>query len=364
MPRVDVVNVSKNFGAIQALSRVNLTVDDGSYVCFLGPSGCGKTTLLRIIAGFIEPDEGDVYIDGKSMKGIPPEKRGIGFVFQDIALFPHMRIVDNVSFGPEVRRWSYKDALKAALSCLEKVRVDLDHSIYPMEVSGGVAQLVSIARALAVKSKLLLLDEPLGALDPKMRIYMKYRLREIVKSFGLTAIHVTHDQDEALSIADKVVVMRRGKIIQTGSPKELYWKPKSLFVAYFVGEANIIEVVARYSDGSYIADGGGFKLVCGWVPNPIEEGRRAVLAVRPEAFRIIDQPMEKNTLRVEVSSAKRIGRLLHLDILLPGSIHVKAKIKSDANIEPGSKIYVKIPEDRCFLYPYPKEGLEEEISPV
>lgn len=275
-----------------------------------------------------------------------------------------MRIVDNVSFGPEVRRWSYKDALKAALSCLEKVRVDLDHSIYPMEVSGGVAQLVSIARALAVKSKLLLLDEPLGALDPKMRIYMKYRLREIVKSFGLTAIHVTHDQDEALSIADKVVVMRRGKIIQTGSPKELYWKPKSLFVAYFVGEANIIEVVARYSDGSYIADGGGFKLVCGWVPNPIEEGRRAVLAVRPEAFRIIDQPMEKNTLRVEVSSAKRIGRLLHLDILLPGSIHVKAKIKSDANIEPGSKIYVKIPEDRCFLYPYPKEGLEEEISPV
>ncbi|MEM2740066.1 MAG: ABC transporter ATP-binding protein [Candidatus Bathyarchaeia archaeon] len=364
MPRVDVVDVSKNFGAIQALDEVNLTVDDGSYVCFLGPSGCGKTTLLRIIAGFIEPDEGDVYIDGRSMKGIPPEKRGIGFVFQDIALFPHMRLVDNVSFGPEVRRWRYKDSLKTALLNLRRVGVDIDRSVYPAEVSGGIAQLVSVARALAVGSKLLLLDEPLGALDPKMRVYMKYRLREVVKSFGLTAIHVTHDQDEALSIADKIVVMRRGRIIQTGSPKELYWKPESLFVAYFVGEANIVEAVARRSGGLYIADLDGAKLVCGWVPSLIEEGKRAILAVRPEAFRIVYEATEKNTLRVEVSSARRIGRALHLDFMLPDGTHMKAKVWSDIDVEPGSWIHVKVAEYGCFLYPYPKEGLEEEVSPV
>lgn len=363
MPRIDVVGVSKRFGRIEALNDINLTIDDGSYVCLLGPSGCGKTTLLRIIAGFIEPDKGDVYIDGRSMRGIPPEKRDIGFVFQDIALFPHMRLIDNVSFGPEVRGWRYKDSLKIALLSLERVGVDIDRNAYPMEVSGGIAQLVSIARALAARSKLLLLDEPLGALDPKIRIYMKYKLREIVKGFGLTAVHVTHDQDEALSIADKVVVMRRGRIVQTGSPRELYWKPGSLFVAYFVGEANIMEVVAKYSDGLYIADGGEFKLVCGWVPSPIEEGRRAILAIRPEAFRIAYQPIGKNILKVEVSSARRIGRLLHLDIVLPGGTYMKAKISSDRDVEPGSQIYVKIAEYGCFLYPYPRRGLEE-VSPV
>jgi len=364
LPSVDIVNVSKSFGYIEALNRVNLTVENGSYVCLLGPSGCGKTTLLRIIAGFIKPDEGDVYIDGKSMKGIPPERRGIGFVFQDIALFPHMRLVDNVSFGPEVKGWCYKDSLKTAIENLERIGIHMGRDAYPNEVSGGIAQLVSIARALAVRSRLLLLDEPLGALDPKIRVYMKYKLREIVKGFGLTAIHVTHDQDEALSIADKIVVMRRGRILQTGPPKELYWAPRSLFVAYFVGEANIVEVVARCSGGSYIADSGEYKLICGWVPAPIEDGKRAILAIRPEAFKIANQDMDRNTIKVEVSSARRIGRMLYLGIVLPDGVHMKAKIWSNTNVEPGSRIYVKVPESRCFLYPYPKAGLTEELSPV
>ena len=241
MPDVRLVNVTKRFGKIVAVDNVNLHVYDKEYFSLLGPSGCGKTTLLRLIAGLIQPDKGEIYIGDKLVNNVPPEDRDIGFVFQTFALFPHMNAWNNVIYGPRVKGFDMEKAETIGHEVFEMVKLHERLDAFPSELSGGMMQRVAVARALAAGAKLLLLDEPLGQLDAKVRNELRYEIKKMVRDLGLTAMHVTHDQSEAMAISDRIAVMKKGKVLQVGTPEELYMNPKSVFVAHFIGESNFLE---------------------------------------------------------------------------------------------------------------------------
>lgn len=242
MAVVNIRDVSVRYGDHQILNSVSLTMESGKFVAVLGPSGCGKTTLLRVVAGFAEYS-GNVEIDGKAYDAIPPHKRDIGIVFQDYALFPHKSVEENIAFGLRLRRISRADIAEKVTRLLDLLQLQALRSRYPSQLSGGQRQRVAIARALAVDPKVLLLDEPLSALDKKLREEMQVELRQLQQRVGITTMFVTHDQEEALALADKVVVMNNGNIGQVGTPTEVYARPRSRFVANFIGKSNVFEAV-------------------------------------------------------------------------------------------------------------------------
>ncbi len=282
MPEVRVVNVTKKYGKVYALDNVSLTIKDREYFSLLGPSGCGKTTLLRLIAGLIEADSGEIYIGDRRVDKDPPEDRDIGFVFQTFALFPHMTAWGNVLYGPKVKNYDAKQADTIGHEVLELVKLNERLDAYPSELSGGMMQRIAVARALAAGAKILLLDEPLGQLDAKVRNEIRYEIRRMAKDLKLTAIHVTHDQAEAMSISDRIAVMKKGKIVQIGTPQELYMHPNSLFVAHFIGESNFLEGYITQANGiSEVELRQGLK-VKALNERGIKQEERVVLAIRPE----------------------------------------------------------------------------------
>ncbi|PPC74246.1 ABC transporter ATP-binding protein [Pokkaliibacter plantistimulans] len=233
-------NLHKNFGGFVALDRINLTIDDGEFVCLLGPSGCGKTTLLRIIAGLLTADAGKISLDGNNLIDVPAKSRGFGIVFQSYSLFPHMTIADNIGYGLKIRGVSKSDMQQRVKQLLDMVHLSSLGDRYPNQLSGGQQQRVAIARALAVNPALLLLDEPLSALDARVRNDLRREIRDVQQRLGIPTLMVTHDQEEAMTMADKVVCMHGGHIIQAGSPRELYDHPRSRFVAEFMGHSNLL----------------------------------------------------------------------------------------------------------------------------
>lgn len=298
MPDVRLVNVTKTFGKIVAVDCINLHIHDKEYFSLLGPSGCGKTTMLRLVAGLVQPDEGEIYIGDKLVNDAPPEDRDIGFVFQTFALFPHMNAWDNVIYGPRVKGFDMEKADTIGHEVLEMVRLHERLDAFPNELSGGMMQRIAVARALAAGAKLLLLDEPLGQLDAKVRKELRYEIRRMVRDLDLTAIHVTHDQSEAMAISDRIAVIKKGKVLQVGTPEELYMNPKSIFVAHFIGESNFLEgyVSSISSKGAIIELRGGIKVQT--VNKGIKKGERMVLAIRPETF-VVKKGTKKD---------KKIGR--------------------------------------------------------
>ncbi len=240
MPTVKVIEVSKKYGPITAVEKANLEIKNKEYTCIIGPSGCGKTTLIKCIEGIIEPSEGEIYIDDVPVSKIPIQDRGVGYVFQEIALFPHMSVYENVSYGPRVKGWRTTQANTLINEMLDMMVLQDRVKDLPNTLSGGARQKTAIARALSSGSSLLLFDEPLGSLDAKVRTVLRHELRKMVKDLELTAIHVTHDQEEAMAIADRIIVMKTGKIVEMGKPIDLYLHPRKLFTANFVGEANFM----------------------------------------------------------------------------------------------------------------------------
>lgn len=242
MTNIVIKNVSKKYKSgsmeVAALDNINLEIQDKKYHALLGPSGCGKTTLLRTIAGLIEPTSGEISFNGKSVSHLPTQDRDIGFVFQQFATFPHLDVWHNTAYGPLIKGWSEKEVTQAVETNLKLVGLWGRSDTMPDELSGGMKQRLVLARALATRSKLLLLDEPLSALDAKIGEFLRYELKQIAKQNNITAIHVTHNQDEAMTIADIIILMKKGRIIQTGSPEELYENPHSLFCANFIGKCN------------------------------------------------------------------------------------------------------------------------------
>jgi len=278
--------VSKRFGSVQALQPTSLCIEGGSLVSLLGPSGCGKTTTLRIIAGFEAPDSGAVCVDGQDITRQPPNRRGLGMVFQNYSLFPHMTIAENIGFGLEMAGVSTAQRSEDVERMLDLVRLPEIGTRYPKQLSGGQQQRVALARAIVTNPAVLLLDEPLGALDKNLRESMQFELRQLQQRLGITTVLVTHDQEEALTMSDKVVVMDHGRAVQIGSPDEIYERPRTRFVSDFLGTSNIIEatIVSGPSDGLCRATTAGGHAVDLTVADHVSPGNGELLtvAIRPE----------------------------------------------------------------------------------
>ena len=292
---LELKDISVSFDGETILDKLNLSIKDGEFVTFLGASGCGKTTILRVIAGFISPDSGDVFFDGKRINDLPPYKRQVNTIFQRYALFPHLNVYENVAFGLRVSHTPDKEVRQRVAEMLKMVNLTGYEKRKVDKLSGGQQQRVAIARALVNNPRVLLLDEPLAALDYKLRKDMQNELRRIQRQTGITFIFVTHDQEEALSMSDTVVVMNEGKIQQIGSPTDIYNEPKNAFVADFIGESNIVDGV-MLADYSVKLDGRTFEcLDKGFLKNePVD------VVIRPEDVDIV--PVEKGMLEGEVTS--------------------------------------------------------------
>ncbi len=364
MPDIRVVNLTKKYGKIYALDNVSLSIHDQEYFSLLGPSGCGKTTLLRLIAGLIEPDSGEIYIGERRVDKDPPEDRDVGFVFQTFALFPHMTAWGNVVYGPKVKNYDQKKADTIGHEVLELVKLNERLDAYPSELSGGMMQRIAVARALAAGAKTLLLDEPLGQLDAKVRNEIRYEIRRMAKDLKLTAIHVTHDQAEAMSISDRIAVMKKGKIVQIGTPQELYMHPNSLFVAHFIGESNLLEGYITKTNGYCeieLRDGLKVKAI-----NPgIKEGERIVLAIRPETCEMkTGGNATENALFGKIDKITFEGTFVRYEIRLENGdrLIINRTSLTEDWVSFGQEVTITYPLDKAHLFTYPEGGLTEEIS--
>ena len=289
-PLLVVDQVVKRFGSTLAVDRVSLNVRRGEIVSLLGPSGCGKTSTLRLIAGFIRPDAGQIRLAGTVLNDVPTHARNLGIVFQNFALFPHMTVEANVAFGLRTRRVPRGQVEQRVAEALELVQLGDMNRRYPSELSGGQQQRVAIARAIVIRPDLLLLDEPLSSLDAILRSKMQLEIRRIIEQAGVTAIFVTHDQEEALSISDRIIVMSGGRVEQVGTPHEVYSRPTSEFVATFLGRSNIVRGIVQDRKQEAIelrADGGTIIRISGV---SAEQGELVRLQIRPEAFTIVEEP--------------------------------------------------------------------------
>jgi len=362
LPTVELVNVSKRFGRIIAANNVNLRIEDGEYVSVVGPSGCGKTTTLRIIAGLVKPDEGKVLIDDVDVSNVPPEERGIGFVFQNYALFPHMTVWENVTYGPWVRGWDEFKINEVAREMLNLVNLSGREDAYPKELSGGMQQRVALSRALATETRLLLLDEPLGALDAKIRVELRREIRRLVKDLEVTAIHVTHDTEEAMMVSDRIIVMRRGRVEQAGSPKDIYLKPKTLFVAGFVGEMNFFEgfVIEKSRDIMTVKlEGSRDRIVVKDENSGFRKGSRVVVAVRPENITL--GSVEEGSPQGVIEDALFLGSIVKVTVLLANGVRVTTYASPYSSVKVGDSVSIYFDPSDCNLFAHPGVPLTEAL---
>lgn len=359
MPEVKLVGLRKSYGKVTAVNKVYLTVENGEYVTILGPSGCGKTTLIRMIAGIIRPTEGKVYIGGKDMTSIPIEDRDIGYVFQNIALFPHLSVRDNVSYGPRAKDLNQEEQGQISKKYLEMVKLLDKMCMLPSELCGGEQQKVSLARALASGSKLLLLDEPLSALDSRVRVDLRYELRRLSKELGITTIHVTHDQEEAQSVSDRIVLMRAGTVVETGTPEELYVHPRNIFTANFIGETNLLEGwVKEIAGGASLIElrNGGLVRVA---QTNIKPGDAVVISVRPEFVFVASEGM-----KATITDITYMGTYWRIMASTEDDEEVSFDVTTmDGNsLTIGKELYLAVNPKTAVLYPKPEDGVEEAIK--
>jgi putative spermidine/putrescine transport system ATP-binding protein len=278
---VDVVGVTKRYGtALPAVDRLDLHVEPGEFLTLLGPSGSGKTTTLNMVAGFVEPTEGEICMDGTEISGLPPHRRKIGMVFQHYALFPHMTVAQNIGYPLRQRKVPKKEIARAVSASLERVQLTRYASRLPRELSGGQQQRVAVARATVFEPRLLLMDEPLGALDKKLREALQLSFKQLHRDLGITMMYVTHDQEEALVMSDRIAVFNEGRIEQLGSATDLYERPSSRFVASFLGQSNMLDGTARHLQGRTVVS--TEQHVLQGCPSDVVGGAGATLVVRPE----------------------------------------------------------------------------------
>lgn len=307
--------VSKQFADSYAVQDFNLDVDKGEFVSFLGPSGCGKTTTLRMIAGFEIPSSGTITLGGKDITNNPPNQRHVGMVFQAYALFPNMTVTQNVGFGLRVRKEKESEIKNRVMEMISLVNLEKHANKYPYQLSGGQQQRVSLARALAISPNVLLLDEPLSALDAKIRVSLRAQIREIQKRLGITAIFVTHDQEEALSISDRIVVMNTGVMEQVGTPFQIYNFPETAFVANFVGSLNTANAeVLDPEKGLLNMD--GVQLVSAAKMDDRTKGDKVRIAIRPERFSFASEGKKANVLNCQIENITFLGSVVRVHILI------------------------------------------------
>ena len=317
MSYLELTQLQKSFGTVKVVHDFNMAINEGEFISFLGPSGCGKTTILRMIAGFETPSAGKITIKGADQNGLKPNKRNIGMVFQAYALFPNMNVFENVAFGLKIAGMAKPDIDKRVKEMLDLIHLGHLADRYPFQMSGGQQQRVALARALANKPKVLLLDEPLSALDAKIRVSLREEIRAIQRQLGITTVFVTHDQEEALSISDRIVVMNSGRADQIGAPTEIYNNPATRFVASFVGTLNIVEAKVENLENRTIRFGG--KSIT--LPTPIQNVSKdgtVSLALRPEALSLHPSPESDVSLEGKVISVNFLGSVIRTRIDVDG----------------------------------------------
>ena len=345
MAYLELSNVAKYFNETPAVRDFNLAIDKGQLVSFLGPSGCGKTTTLRMIAGFETPDQGVITLEGEDISKIPPNKRNIGMVFQSYALFPNMTILDNVCFGLKMHKVEKSKIKPKAMEVLELVRLTDTANRYPNQLSGGQQQRIALARALAIEPRVLLLDEPLSALDAEVRVALRGEIRRIQTSLKITTVYVTHDQEEALSISDRVVVMDKAHIEQVGTPQEIYRKPNTKFVATFIGTAN--EFKGRNTgEGTVLYEN---LVIYSDEANNYPSGSEVVALVRPEKVQVYmykPSDITKNLFEGIVETITFHGSSTRLGIRV-GSKLMTADVAGKEIYSYDQKVWVSFQSDAC-----------------
>ena len=342
MAAVELLGVEKSYGAHRAVRGVTLTVESGECLALLGPSGCGKTTTLSMIAGFIDPDAGEVRIGARAMAGVPPYRRDTGMVFQQYALFPHLTVFDNLAFGLTMRKTPRADIGERVRQALALVHLAGLEARYPRELSGGQQQRVALARALVIRPSVLLLDEPLSNLDAKLRQEMRIEIAELRRSLGITTVFVTHDQEEALVIADRIAVMHEGVVDQVDTPTAIYRRPRTAFVARFIGDANFLpgRVSAREARGVAVDADAGVRVVTG--DDDARAGDRVVVMVRPESVRLsVEATSDANCLPAVVRTIAFTGAVTSYQVVI-GSATLTAAVHDTthlAGVAIGTKVY-------------------------
>lgn len=352
MAILKVKNLSKNFGKVKAVQEVNFEATEGKVLSLLGPSGCGKTTTLRCIAGFENPDQGEIYLDNRNITPFPPEKRGIGMVFQNYALWPHMTVYGNLAFGLQIRKVPKPEIDKRIKKVLSMVQLEGYENRYPRQMSGGQQQRIAMARALVFEPEIMLLDEPLSNLDAQLREEMRFEFTELQRKLGITAIYVTHDQAEALVISDKIVILNQGKIVQSGSPKEIYSNPINKFVAGFIAVSSFIngsvdsfiedkkKVVVKTNDGL---------VICGF-NNSFDIGQEVSVAMRMNVIKFIqdENKSDKNTVNIfkgKIIQSSYLGNIIDYKIKV-GNWEVRTNSDAKYNFKVGEEVtFYLSPED-------------------
>jgi len=350
---VELDHLTIRFGDFTAVGDANLSIEEGEFFSFLGPSGCGKTTILRAISGFLDPSEGAVRIGGEDMNGIGPNKRPTALIFQNLALFPLMSVADNIAFGLEVRGASKEDRCKRADDLLDLIALPGQGDKMVSALSGGQKQRVAIARALAVEPSVLLLDEPLSALDLKLRQHMRSELRAIQQRVGITFIYITHDQGEALTMSDRVAVMSQGVIQQIGDSTTIYDNPATAFVASFVGENNGFHGKVTKADEAYAVIDTAFGPMRGRNEQGLRQGDSAILFIRPEALGLANGSTE-NTFESTVTSEAFEGAVRHLYLKGDGGMKIALSMTNDGKapaLNKGESTRVSFAADRAVALP-------------
>ena len=344
---VELRGCTRDYGSVRAVDALDLGVHEGEFLSLLGPSGCGKTTTLNLIAGFIEPTAGCILVDGEDVTGRPAHLRGLGVVFQSYALFPHLSVFENVAFGLRERRVARVEVARRVGDALELVRLDRRGGQRPSELSGGMQQRVALARALVYRPRVVLLDEPLAALDKKLREEMRGELREIQRSVGITTVFVTHDQAEALGLSDRIAVMSRGRIEQLGAPREIYDHPATRFVADFIGASTVLRGRAVAVDRLAMAGDASLRVAAG---RALRVGEEVELAIRPERVRLAPGPGD-NVLDARIEGLVYQGAQTEVTARLGDGQRVLAFVSEPAPVllAPGQTVHLHLPADAFML---------------
>ncbi len=346
--------IGRNFGEQAALRDLSLTIRGGEFIALLGPSGCGKSTALNCLAGLLPLTTGSIWLDGKRIDGLPPERRGFGMVFQNYALFPHMTVRENIAFGLKMRKVSKVERKRRVEEVMHLVRLEEHAGKLPPQLSGGQQQRVAIARAIVYEPPLVLMDEPLSNLDAQLRLAMRTEIRRLHQTLHLTTIYVTHDQEEALSMADRLVVLREGVVQQVGIPDDVYGDPANRYVAGFMGYRNMLELdVAQATGNQAVVTGQGVKL-SGRTFGPLGT-TRAIAAIRPEDI-VVDGP-PPNRIEVTAEVVEYHGRELLVEARLADGRAIY--FRTEKRLAPGDTATVSVPPERVLVYP-----AEEPAAPI